>query len=146
VLCTKCGKDNPPEAEFCNFCGSLMANVIRPKTWKPKAGGIINIVIGSFYLLLFGLPIVITAIQGGDNWREFGSLMAGIFIILGPVSVMAIIGGIFALKRRKWVLAMIGSVCAIFSPFLIGLAALIFIVISRNEFEVKKLPPTSIQK
>jgi hypothetical protein len=100
----------------------------------PKAGGIIAIVIGSCYLALFIPCIVITAVQGGASWNEFGSLMAGIFIIVGPMSIMAIIGGIFAIKRRRWPLAVAGGACAIISPFMIGIAALVLILLARNEF------------
>jgi hypothetical protein len=132
--CPKCGKENSTDARYCVDCGYRMPDSLAPRTWMPKAGGVIAIVIGSFYSALFIPGIFITAVQGGDAWSEFGSLMAGIYIFIGPMSIMAIIGGIFAIKRRRWPLAVAGAACAIISPFMIGIAALVLILLSRNEF------------
>jgi hypothetical protein len=134
MRCPKCGRDNSTDARYCVDCGYRMPDGLAPRTWMPKAGGIIAIIIGSFYLALFIPCIVITAVYGGSAWNEFGSLMAGIFILVGPMSIMAIIGGIFAIKRRRWPLAVAGGACAIISPFMIGIAALVLILLSRNEF------------
>ncbi|MEW6143065.1 MAG: hypothetical protein AB1597_07960 [Chloroflexota bacterium] len=50
--------------------------------------------------------------------------------ILGAI---ALIGGIYALSRSNWRLALIGSICAI--PTGIGVLSTIFVVLSRKEFK-----------
>ena len=46
--------------------------------------------------------------------------------------ILAILGGVFSLKRTKWVLAIIGSICAV--PLGLGIIALVLVIRSRNVF------------
>jgi hypothetical protein len=49
--------------------------------------------------------------------------------------MLAVIGGIYALQREKFGLAVTGSIAA-FLPFsLLGLASIILIALSKDEFE-----------
>ena len=99
------------------------------RTWKPKAAGILSI------------------IGGGVNaiWGIVGGYVGGLFdmgwlgaigipaIILG---IIAIVGGIFALRRRTWGLALVGSICALIGPAgLLGIFAIIFVSMGKGEFE-----------
>ena len=71
---------------------------------------------------------------------EFGPLLSSIIIVL---SVGALIGGILAITRKYFVIAMIGTVIGIIAGFftligiVLGLAALILLLISKDEFESK---------
>jgi hypothetical protein len=70
------------------------------KTWKSTVGGILSIIAGAI-----GAGIVIAAAI------LFGSIS---FVICAPLIIFVIIqitGGIYALKRRKWGLALAGSIC-----------------------------------
>jgi uncharacterized protein (DUF697 family) len=64
--------------------------------------------------------------------------------------VLAIIGGIFAVQRKNYGMALIGAIAALFPGWIFGLGAIVFTAISRDEFgmetkqEVKQV--TSIQK
>jgi magnesium-transporting ATPase (P-type) len=49
--------------------------------------------------------------------------------------VLELLGGIYALRRQKWVLTLIGSIVAFLAFFPIGIPAIIFTVTSKNEFE-----------
>jgi hypothetical protein len=46
-----------------------------------------------------------------------------------------IIAGIYALQRKKWGLALAGSIVAIFGSSIMGVLATIFIALSKDEFE-----------
>jgi uncharacterized membrane protein HdeD (DUF308 family) len=69
------------------------------KTWKPIVGGILNIVSGVVFIIA---GILILTVE----WEEaplIGLIVASTILFAG--SIMPIVGGIFALKRKLWVLA-----------------------------------------
>jgi len=79
------------------------------RTWKPTAAGILCIIAGAI-----GAATVIAAAI------LFGGLS---FVICAPLVIFVIIqitGGIYALRREKWGLALAGSICCA----LIGLVTL----------------------
>jgi len=94
------------------------------KTWKPTVAGILDIVAGSlssaaFLFLLIGLMIVIpfTAdVSINDYTGSFPILTSLlIFVIAIPgaaMAALALIGGIFAIKRKRWGWALAGSIAA----------------------------------
>jgi len=47
----------------------------------------------------------------------------------------AIIGGIHALQRKKWWLALVGSVATFFPFSVLGMAAIVLTAMSKKEFE-----------
>jgi hypothetical protein len=72
----------------------------------------------------------------------FGGFISGLGVITLFCSILSIVGGYFAINRRKHVLVILCSIAAIFSfGFFIGsllaIIALIIIIISSNEFEEK---------
>jgi hypothetical protein len=121
------------------------------KTWKPLVAGILNIVGGALRILgsimaiigiMFFLPVY-TAVGPGPV-PEFGRwlipgvieailLIAAVFLLI--VGILPIIGGIYALQRKKWGLALAGSIVAIFGSSIMGVLATIFIALSKDEFE-----------
>ncbi len=121
------------------------------KTWKPMVAGILNIVSGSLRILssiavFIGIMLFIpvaTSIGPGPvpdmpRWIVPG-VLASILIIgvvlLLVVGILSIIGGIYALQRKKWGLALAGSIAAIFGSSVMGILATIFIVMAKDEFE-----------
>jgi hypothetical protein len=101
------------------------------KTWKPTVGGILSIVAGALQVII-GIVIAALGTAGGAfigmGW--LGALGAPI-IVLG---VIAVVGGIYALRRRIWGLALAGSICALVGPWILGIPAIIFIALAKNEF------------
>ena len=123
------------------------------KPWKPTVGGILSVIAGGCYLLAtIGVIIAIIVIAVASNapflnemWRELArqgiglGLLFGILVIvavyLAAVGVLSLLGGISALKRERWGLALAGSIAAIVGGWsALGVVALIFIAISRDEF------------
>jgi len=46
------------------------------------------------------------------------------------------VGGVYALQRKKWGLALVGSIAAFFPPkWILGIAAIVLTVLAREEFE-----------
>jgi hypothetical protein len=56
-------------------------------------------------------------------------------IFLGVTGILSLLGGVFGVHRRGWGLALAGSIASVFEPILLGIPALIFTTISKDEFE-----------
>ena len=108
------------------------------RTALPTIAGVFNIIIGSLNLIgIIGCGIAIIVISNATGadlvvipilW----SVIAGL-IILGLPSL---IGGVYALQRKNWAMALIGSIASFLIWNIIGLVPLILIIISREEFGV----------
>jgi hypothetical protein len=102
------------------------------KTWKPTVAGILCIV-GGIIGLLVGIfwALVALSLMGDPAVQGPGGLpveVVALWIWGGIASMMAIIGGIYALRRRRWRLALAGSICALFSlPVIFGFSLLIMV-------------------
>ena len=99
-------------------------------TWKPVTAGILSIIAGVVAILIGLRTFRIHEFIGRAARWEFWGLLA---IILGTV---AITGGIFALRRRIWGLALAGAICALFPPHVavLGILAIIFMALPKGEF------------
>ena len=113
------------------------------KTWKPTTAGILCIISGAAEILL-GILIVFAgqtvlrfADFVGDEWVM--DLVITVVMVVGPVwillGVVALVGGVFALRRRFWGLALAGSICALSGATVLGILAIVFVVMGRSEFE-----------
>ena len=106
------------------------------RTWKPTVAGILSIIAGAFTFLV-GLGVAIRAERATRilfHWRA--ETIGIIAIVLG---IIAIVGGVFAIRRRIWGLALAGAICALFPPHVsvLGILAIIFVVLSKDEFSKK---------
>lgn len=102
------------------------------KTWKPTVAGILCIVSGAFGCL-YGIAIsVLGGVLGALGGVPLLSAIGAPLIVVG---IVAIIGGVYALKRRVWGLALAGSICALFCGGLLGILAIIFVILGKGEFK-----------
>jgi len=99
------------------------------KTWKATVGGILAIVGGTFNIVAalgFSLmaPFKVALLYTG-----------AITAVLLATGIVALLGGISAVQRRRWGLALAGAICACL-PFstLLGIASTVFIAMARDEF------------
>jgi hypothetical protein len=121
------------------------------KTWKPTAAGVMTIISGCY-----GIGVGATVVQGasfldqllGDIWiggmqvpMDMGGIAAAVaafgivFIVLG---VIALIGGIFALRRRVWGFALAGAILSlplIPAGTVLGIISIVFLAKSKEEFD-----------
>ena len=110
------------------------------KTWKPMVAGILNIVSGAFALLsVIGLVIAIVVIES-DFFVEPGIpdfVTTVLWIVAIPffiIGVLAIMGGVYALRRKTWELALAGAVATTVYWFFVGIPTIVFIAQSKDEF------------
>jgi hypothetical protein len=134
-FCPGCGAPTTPLTEICTKCGARVAKAIKGKTWKPTAAGILCIIAGAIGVITGIVVATVGSIWGAFLFFFFGVGWLGAIgaplIILG---IIAIVGGIYALKRRIWGLALAGSICAIIGGIL-GILAIIFVSLGKGEFE-----------
>jgi hypothetical protein len=116
-------------------CPSVTMGYMPLRTWKPTAAGVLSIITGTF-ICQFQLGKAIRA--HSLTWPI--AIGTALTVALGLV---AILGGISALKRKAWRLALAGAICALFPPHAygrlvwtsaLGVLAIAFLAISRNEF------------
>ncbi|MEE9399069.1 MAG: hypothetical protein V3V23_02250 [Dehalococcoidales bacterium] len=109
------------------------------KTWKPIVAGILALAAGGMKLLtLLGLLVasfVIPVSTSNTVGINISILLLVATIFLAILGILAIIGGIYALQRKRVSLALTGSIAALIPFSLLGLASIILIVLSKDEFE-----------
>jgi len=122
--CPQCGAPLEPNDKFCSNCGTRLRDygVVSggaAQTWKPTAAGTLTISAG-----VLGLTVGIVLIGRSPLF------MVGLVAIM--ISIVAVAGGLCALKRRAWGLALAGSICSV--PCWLGIPAIILIALSKQEF------------
>ena len=53
------------------------------------------------------------------------------------LGIVAIIGGVYALRRKSFAMSLAGAVCAL-PTVILGILAIVFISLSKGEFEAQK--------
>jgi len=110
------------------------------KTWKPTTAGILSIIAGVLELLT-GIGLAVGLGLLGSLAGVIPGFPGGVLALIGIpwiiLGIVAIIGGVYALRRRIWGLALTGSICALFHPltWFLGIAAIIFVAMGKREFE-----------
>ena len=118
-------------------------------TWKPIVAGVINIVVGVFTLLgMFIISIILVGISGSmfalsrvadliplwlSSFGQFVTVIIAISLIV--FSALPLIGGINSVQRKNWGWALTGSIVAILSSAIFGIASTVLVSLSKNEFE-----------
>ncbi len=108
--------------------------------------GILDIISAVFKLfVVFGLIIAIIAAESGPYmgmfraaWGFPANVIAILWTITIPLAILgilAMVGGIYALQGKNWPLALAGSIAAALPLSVVGIAAFIVTVLTRNEFE-----------
>jgi hypothetical protein len=103
------------------------------KTWKPTVAGILAIIAGALQVIFGAVFATGVGFWGGIVGMGWLSAIFAPLIVLG---IVAIIGGIYALLRKIWGLALAGSICAVIGPwFILGILAIIFVALGKGEFK-----------
>ena len=118
------------------------------RTWKPTTAGILSIIAGAagiaggvLIALFGGILGLVSALVGSLGEIAVSGFLGGLGGIIGVIGaaaiglgIVAIIGGIFALRRRVWGLALAGAICATACMTSLGILAIIFVSMGRREF------------
>ena len=118
------------------------------------AGGVLSIIGGALEvigglitaLLTIGIRILVRLALGhwhpGDWWGPIMPIIPFWLIIVGApilvLGIVAIVGGVSALRRRSFGLSLAGAICALPS-IVLGILAVVFVSLSKKEFEAKQL-------
>jgi hypothetical protein len=109
-------------------------------TWMSTTGGILSIIVGVMDLigcLFMGFFTCAGAVFTGDDLFDssfpaaFFGFIAFYLLIIG---ILSLIGGIFAVRRKIWGLALTGAIAAFFGGSLLGIIAIVFVIMSKKEF------------
>jgi hypothetical protein len=116
----------------------------KKETWMPMTAGILDIISGGF-VLLGGFMLLILGTVGSSIMPYFMPqvppamavvIFSSIAVPVILIAILAIVGGIYAMRRKIWGLALAGSIAAFFSPcWYLGVAAIVFTALSKKEFE-----------
>lgn len=102
-------------------------------TWKPTTAGILAVIAGAIQVIFGTLCATGVSFLAGIIGLGWLSVICTPLIVFG---VIAISGGICALTRRIWGLALTGSIFALIGPwFMFGVLAIIFVSLGKREFE-----------
>jgi len=112
---------------------------------KATVAGVLDVVAG-ISGLVGGIPLLALALVGSGvltalpeaELRALAIIPLALFLPLAILcffsGLIAIAGGVAAMNRRRWGLALAGSIAAVFGFFPLGIAAVIFTILAEPEF------------
>lgn len=135
MFCPKCGRETIPNGLFCTRCGASLAVAPQAKgRTLSLVGGILEIISGGLVILFSGFFLFAIGIAAAE---EDGppALLLLLPLALAAMGALGIAGGICALKRRKWGLALAGAIAVVLPASEVGIAALVLVALAKDEFE-----------
>lgn len=108
----------------------------REEAWMSSVGGVLNLAAGTGGIIVgFAIATTRHAVASYYGWSyAIPGVVATLTIVLG---LAAIAGGVCALMRRQWTLALVGSICSILLVVPVGIPATVFVASGKSEFETK---------
>ena len=116
-----------------------------------SAGGILAIIVGVFELIfgglmaalppLIGMPFGVPSFPGYGDMFNIAALTSQLLIagiVLAVLGIIAIVGGISAIRRGSFGLSLAGAICALLPFNILGLLAVIFVSLAKGEFETEE--------
>jgi uncharacterized membrane protein HdeD (DUF308 family) len=133
MVCPKCGKETTGNTIFCSNCGAkLTEEQPAKKTWLSTTAGVLDIIDGCISLLIVvGLMVAIAFVSDEPDTL---AILVPIAVVFAVKAMLAIVGGICALQRRNWGMALVGAIAACVPLSLLGIVALILTALSRDQF------------
>jgi hypothetical protein len=119
-----------------------------------RVGGILSVVAGGLgclsAILLVFFAILVGVLSSGDilgnHYYSYSSpdfalgivaIIYGVFGFIGVlVSILAIIGGVYGIKKKNWGFALAGSIAGVIAFFPCGVVAVIFTAMGKPEFGI----------
>jgi hypothetical protein len=105
-------------------------------TWMPLTAGILDLVAGIPVLIIGILFLTDAEVPGWLSGVVGSGVLTDTTVALVTIfAVIAIVGGVFALRKRTWGLALAGSIFALFCAWILGIPAIVFTVMGKGEFQ-----------
>jgi hypothetical protein len=122
-------------------------------TNHARTGGILTIVAGAFGflgLLWMLASIFMMRVMLSPQYTPYGFpfptelitiitifySIIGIFFVL--IGILGIVGGVFALRKKHWGVALAGAIAGSITFFPCGIPAIIFVTLAKPEFSARK--------
>jgi len=149
-------------AEICVKCGARVGKPIEAKTWKSVVAGVFCI-IGGVVGAVTGIGVLVVGLLGGLalGWLggiggalfgmpwygaiggAWAAIVGGVGAIILVLAIVALVGGVSALRRKNWTRALAGSICCFLCAILLdvpgviflGIPAIVFTALAKSEFE-----------
>lgn len=105
--------------------------------WRSATAGILDIISGvgmlfvCFWLVLAG---GIVGFLGSDVPQWLAPTLFAVAIAMAVLALLAIIGGIFCIRRKAWGMALTGAIAAFFCFFVLGAISIVLTAFARSEF------------
>ena len=118
-----------------------------------KVGGILTIVSGSLAVLsvamalfsiytfrfMFSRPLPPAPYELPPEFLTIMTVFYGVFGLFFALSgMLRVIGGVSALKKKRWGLALAGAIAGTITFMPVGIPAIIYVTIAKQEFSVPK--------
>jgi hypothetical protein len=118
--------------------------------WKSTVAGVLTLVIGAIDVLAcLGSIVTIIVFNSSPRFVDyiedqvypmttdfFTGMMIFAAVVFGIAAIVAILGAISALQRKRWGLALAGAIVSIIGPWWpIGITGTVFAAIARDEFK-----------
>ncbi len=147
-FCPNCAAPTTELTEICPKCGARVAGKAVKKaggTWMPLAAGILDLVAGVPALIIGIVALAVgLGMRGALGDIPGVGLMMGAIVVLPLIifAIIAIVGGVFAIRRRTWWLALVGSISAflaglplILPAIFLGIPAIVFTILGKKHFK-----------
>jgi len=109
------------------------------KTRKPLIGGILTIFSGA--LAIFGAMNYAVGFFDQPGFGEgdippfVPSIIFGVPLMSVIIGILALAGGVLAIRRKRWKWALAGAIAGALSFISLGIAAVVLVAMSREEFD-----------
>jgi uncharacterized membrane protein YhaH (DUF805 family) len=128
--CPQCLRDLHPGAVRCPYCGTALAS---GKDYAGYAGGLI-IATAAVNITLFAMAFAGSFLPGTAVDPPLQASM----VVLTVLNILALLGGISALQRRRWKFAVLSAIiCIVSLVFFLGIIALALLATSKAYFAAK---------
>lgn len=138
--CSECGNSIGRGSRFCMYCGGVAYSTLPEhaihRTHLPVLGGLLIIAGAAFNF--------VSAWYVNEFYADFSRIaslssayhLTLVFVILlGILGIVSLLGGFAALSRGSYTLAIAGGIASCLSVgALVGLAGLLIVAVSRDEF------------
>jgi hypothetical protein len=109
----------------------------KKETWMPTTAGILDIIAGSCGIIASLVFVFVGGILRfvPDVPTFLFPIFTALAVPIAAIGILAIVGGIYALRRKIWGLALAGSIAAFFPSWILGLTAIVLTALSKDEFK-----------
>lgn len=133
--CVRCGRSIDWDSTTCPYCGYDF-KVVQSPGRSASVGGIL-VILASIVSLFF---LVYLYLVGHQTSYYYSSINYDwmVYVFFAGMAVMGLFGGIAALGRAYYSIAVVGAACSILGPgFFFGIPGLSIVINSAREFPVE---------